>query len=125
MGMTMLIYLLIAIVLWIWKEAVISILTNISNVQISAKELFGMILFGAFFQIIYENGKYALQTIGKSRWVLILTAIVNGLFLGMLFLLEQLQWLDFTGIIVLVALNYFVLGALFLIQYRRVLGGIQ
>ncbi|MGP1411610.1 MAG: MATE family efflux transporter [Peptoanaerobacter stomatis] len=115
---TISVYVIISVLSYIYKENLIGTLTNINSVQEGTIQMLKTVLLFSVFQILFENSKYVLQSIGKSKEALKTTVVINSLASIILIALNIYNLLDLKIVLGILALNYLILSVFF---FRRVL----
>lgn len=116
---TIAIYIIISALAYIYQRNVVSVLTDIHSVQIKTTQILIMVIIFSVFQIFFENSKYVLQSIGKSKEVLLTTAIINGSAIIFLVMLSYLSFLNLMVILSTLAINYLCLSIFFYRKYSK------
>lgn len=113
------VYVVVAVLSYIYKESLIRTLTNINSVQECTLHMLKTVLFFSVFQILFEISKYVLQSIGKSKKALKTTVIINSLASIILIVLNIYNLLDLKIVLEILALNYLILSVFFLEGYIK------
>ena len=116
---TIAVYVVIAVLSYVYKENLIGILTNISSVQEGTLQVLKTVLLFSLFQILFENSKYVLQSIGKSKEALKTTVVINSVASIILIGLNIYKLLDLKIVLSILALNYSILAVFFLRGYLK------
>lgn len=109
----------IAVLSYVYKENLIGILTNISSVQEGTLQVLKTVLLFSVFQILFENSKYVLQSIGKSKEALKTTVVINSIASIILVGLNIYKLLDLKIVLGILAVNYLILAVFFLRGYLK------
>lgn len=115
--MTIVIYILISFIVIIFKKDVIKFLTNIDSVQLSSIKILFVLIFFSVFQIFFENTKYALQSIGESKYALFVTTLTNIIFIVAVSSFITLGKLNLMILLLALAINYSVIFIIFIRKY--------
>ena len=116
---TISVYVIISVLSYIYKENLIGTLTNINSVQEGTLQMLKTVLLFSVFQILFENSKYVLQSIGKSKEALKTTVVINSLASIILIEVNIYNLLDLKIVLGILALNYLILSVFFLGEYLK------
>lgn len=121
-SLTFAFYFVLSIILIINKEFSITALTNIEDVQKNSISILALVIIFSSFQILFENSKYSLQSLGKSTFVLRTTIIANSCTLFIMLAITYAKSLSLVLILMLLAFNYSAISVVF---FRRYFGIIK
>ena len=114
----LIIYLIIAAILYIIRPLSIAFLTNKPEIIERASSILLLVLFTSIAQPFFEVAKFNLQAVGKEKIALVITGAVNLLIFGVLIYLKQSSELNLKTILLLLSCNYLVLYLIFTLFYR-------
>ena len=114
----LIIYLIIAAILYIIRPLSIAFLTNKPEIIERASSILLLVLFTSIAQPFFEVAKFNLQAVGKEKIALVITGVVNLLIFGVLIYLKQSSELNLKTILLLLSCNYLVLYLIFTLFYR-------
>ena len=112
------IYSLVSIILYLFKVPVLSVFTNDVLVFELASSLLLFIMIISIARPFFEVYKYCLQSFGNEKQVLLITFTVNTVSLLVLTSLYYFQLTNIYNILLIIALNYLVLGNWFRLIYK-------
>ena len=119
MGVTLIFYSIISLLFFIFKSQAVRLFSDIDEVMSFAIQITGFILFFSSFQIFFENAKYALQSLGHSNSVLIITFIINCISITALYVLSRTDLFSIYLIVLVIACTYLALGIIFYAIYFK------
>ena len=114
----LIIYLIIAAILYIIRPLSIAFFTNKPEIIERASSILLLVLFTSIAQPFFEVAKFNLQAVGKEKIALAITGVVNLLIFGVLIYLKQSSELNLKTILLLLSCNYLVLYLIFTLFYR-------
>ncbi|MFZ2264270.1 MAG: MATE family efflux transporter [Trichococcus flocculiformis] len=114
----LIIYLIIAAILYIIRPLSIAFFTNKPEIIERASSILLLVLFTSIAQPFFEVAKFNLQAVGKEKIALVITGAVNLLIFGVLIYLKQSSELNLKTILLLLSCNYLVLYIIFTLFYR-------
>ena len=114
----LIIYLIIAAILYIIRPLSIAFFTNKPEIIERASSILLLVLFTSIAQPFFEVAKFNLQAVGKEKIALVITGVVNLLIFGVLIYLKQSSELNLKTILLLLSCNYLVLYLIFTLFYR-------
>ena len=118
-SITLIFYTLISLLFFIFKFQTVRLFSDIDEVMSFAIQITGFILFFSSFQIFFENTKYALQSLGHSNSVLIITFIINCISITALYVLSRTYFFSIYLIVLVIDCTYLVLGIIFYAIYFK------
>lgn len=118
-------YFVIAVILFILRGKMIPLFNSDLSVVKFSMELLVIVFVANIPTIFYETWKYSLQSLDKSKVVLLATAIVNMITLSTLITLFIVGILNMTIIFLLFAVNYLVLAMIFRGIYHKTVGNVE
>ena len=119
MGVTLIFYSIISLLFFIFKSQAVRLFSDIDEVMSFAIQITGFILFFSSFQIFFENTKYALQSLGHSNSVLIITFIINCISITALYILSRTDFFSIYLIVLVIDYTYLALGIIFYAIYFK------
>ena len=118
-SITLIFYSIISLLFFIFKFQAIRLFTDIDEVMNFASQISGFILIFSSFQIFFENAKYALQSLGHSNSVLIITFIINCISITALYVLSRTDLFSIYLIVLVISCTYLALGIIFYALYFK------
>lgn len=118
-SITLIFYSIISLLFFIFKFQAIRLFTDIDEVMNFASQISGFILIFSSFQIFFENTKYALQSLGHSNSVLIITFIINCISITALYVLSRTDLFSIYLIVLVISCTYLALGIIFYALYFK------
>lgn len=118
-SITLIFYSIISLLFFIFKFQAIRLFTDIDEVMNFASQISGFILIFSSFQIFFENAKYALQSLGHSNSVLIITFIINCISITALYVLSRTELFSIYLIVLVISCTYLALGIIFYALYFK------
>jgi Na+-driven multidrug efflux pump len=112
-------YIFCASLFYFFNQSYTYFLTEDELVAENVKKYVVLAIMMIFPTVIYENFKYALQSLEKEKLVLGLTGSVNVIAIGLMVLLFKLKCLNFTILLSIYGMNYFILGVIFVFIFYR------
>lgn len=100
----------IAIILIIFKEYIVMLITNDYNLISYSLQYFIIALCSCLFNIPNNIYKYSLQGIGDDKWVLLNAAVINVIGIGLILFLSTILEMGIYGVYIGIAFNYIILS---------------
>lgn len=119
MGSTLMFYVVSCLCMCAFREKMIRFYTDIPQVATYCQSILGYILFFGAFQIFFECSKYAFQSLGEEKKVLLFTSLVNSTMTVSLLFCESKGTLSLFIIVSILGLSYLTLGILFSYLYLK------
>ena len=117
--LSLLIYIVVAVLLYIFRDVLPLIVTDNTDVVDIAAWFFAFMLIARLFEIVSTIYRYSLQVIGQSKFVLYQTAIFNLLTVIILVTTTQVFNLGLYGVFVCLLINYTIVSIVYILKYNK------